>query len=122
MATPDVIRAAQVDNVPIPVTAKFRLTGVKRYLAEQWDNYAKASHEMPMADLEFQAVGPKQDTPEDQAFWKSTPSGQIKISVANPSAVTTLLEHLGGEFYVSFVWDGVEPKGKVHETVEQYRS
>jgi hypothetical protein len=106
------------------VTAKFRLTGVKKYLANQWDDYARTSHEMPVADLEFSAVGPKngKDTPENEAFWKSTPSGNIKIQVANPVAVAALLDHLGGEFFVTFTWDGVEPKGTVHETVEQWRS
>lgn len=69
------------------VRAKFKLVGVKRYIANQWDDFRKSSHEMPVSDFEFNAVGRDANSDENTAFWKSTPSGTIKVSVVNDSAV-----------------------------------
>lgn len=39
-------------------------------------------------------------TPENESFWRWTPSGQIILQCTNPEASEQLT--LGGEFYVDF--------------------
>ena len=108
-------------------SAKFRLTGVKRYETQQWIYSKEHPHgEVPsepvqVADLEFSAVG-RSDDPNDENnyFFASTPSGSIKLSVVNPVAVAELLDGIGKEFYVTFnIAPGQESKKtRVHTTLE----
>ncbi|MBD2005624.1 MULTISPECIES: hypothetical protein [Cyanophyceae] len=40
------------------------------------------------------------DSPENQQFWKATPTGKIEMQINNPD--TTSLFAVGAEYYVDF--------------------
>ncbi len=77
------------------IRAKFRLVSI-----HEWsDSTAK--------ELEFRAIYDK-STPENARFTSSTPSGEIKMAVANPTALEQL--QLGKEYYVDFSPAVEEPR------------
>lgn len=42
----------------------------------------------------------REDTEENKAFWKYTPSGFIQMTITNPAAVSQFKE--GAEYYIDF--------------------
>lgn len=103
------------------VRAKFKLVGVRKYVANQWDDTVGQSREMNMADLRFQVVSKTKDPKDENSkFWHSTPTGTIQLQTVNQEAADQLIEHLGGEFYVDFTWvEGTKPSWPPQKSVEE---
>lgn len=69
------------------IRGKFKVTAVT-----QRDSYE------PYVEIELSAV--YTNTPEDNSYAKTTPSGSIKMTVTNPEAIAKL--PVGKSFYVDF--------------------
>ena len=79
------------------VRAKFRSYAVKHTLQQDGSVYS--------VDVTLGAVTGGSE--ENKAFWKSTPSGQITLTITNPDAYAQFLP--GMEFYVDFTEVQVAP-------------
>ena len=78
------------------VQAKFRVLNITRQLQSVWKN-----GEGRMAEVQTIKLLPVTgDSPENEEFFASTPSGTIELGVVNAAAAAAF--GLGAEFYVTF--------------------
>jgi hypothetical protein len=73
------------------VRAKFKVTAKTQ--REHWDNQKGAIHEIELRPVSG-------GSPENDSFYASTPTGELKLQTVNHEAGQQF--ELGGEYYVDF--------------------
>jgi hypothetical protein len=79
------------------VRAKFKLQRVETH-QYGWPNADGSMQHTEQKTLVFTAVS--DGSPENQAFWKATPSGELKMQVTNEAALEQF--EAGREYYLDF--------------------
>lgn len=80
------------------VRCKFRVSSITYTMGSQYNAETKTYDSGPVGTIRLNVVG--SGSAEDKAFFASTPSGQIDVSIIRKEAADQFT--IGREFYVDF--------------------